>query len=154
MPIPDNLWSNGAGGININVDNGAAGDVIVGHDYAVWIDDEAGAHGLRLGLRPHLALALLAEALGELLHELLHLLLVGTIGHLHAFVVALGLHGHGHVHDGRRHLGGEVGKVAGHRLAGHGGGRRQQGSDQGRGGERGGNRQGRQYTGLRLCHGG
>ncbi len=115
---------------------GLTGDVIVGDDDAGRIDDEAGAHGLRLGMRAHLALALLAEALGEFLHELLHLILGRAIRHLHALVIALGLHGHGHVDHGRRHLGGEVGEVVGHRFAGHGRGRREQGNDQSRRRER------------------
>jgi len=126
--------------------------VIVGHDDAGRIDDEAGADGLSLGMRPHLALALLAKALGELVHELFHLLLGRAIRHLHGLVVALGLHGHGHVDHGRRHLGGEVGEVVRHRLAGHGRGRREQGSDQGWCRERRRQRQGRQNAGFGLGH--
>jgi hypothetical protein len=132
---------------------GLTGDVVVGHDDAGRIDDEAGADRLRLGLRPLLAATLLSEALGELAHELLELLLARLVRHLSLVVVrSARLHGDGDVHDRRRHLGGEVGEVVRRRLAGHCGGRSQHRRDQRRSRERGGQRQGSEYPGFGLGH--
>jgi len=121
---------------------GIARHVIVRDDDAGWIDDEARADGLLLGLRPLLDLALLAEALGELAHEFFHLRLTGlragivvVAGHLELFVARTGLHRDGHVHDRRRHLGGKVGKVMS-RFARDGGGRDQHRGNEGGGGQR------------------
>jgi len=71
------------------IESGLAGDMEVGDDPAVGVDDEARADSLGLLrltlLRLHLrlaGLALLAEALGEALHELFHLLLLRAVRHL------------------------------------------------------------------------
>ncbi len=131
----------------------------VGDDPAVGVDDEARADSLgllgRTLLRLHLrlaGLALLAEALGEALHELFHLLLLRAVSHLRFVVVhGAGLHGHGDIDDRRGHLGGEVGEILHGGLAGDRRGRSEQGNNEHRSRERGGERQGGE-NGLGLRH--